>query len=163
MTEPTTDRLVRPAAPVDVEALVTLRGIMFEAMGVAEDDPRWRAAARRWFVERLADPAYRIVVVEVRGGVVACAMGARRDAAPSPGVPEGGDVLVSNVCTLPSARGQGHGSAAFEAVLTWARETGVPRAELMATAEGRHLYERAGFSTTAFPAMRADLRAMMEP
>lgn len=163
MTEPTTDRLVRPAAAADVETLVTLRGIMFEAMGVAADDPRWRAAARRWFVERLADPAYRIVVVEVRGGVVACAMGARRDAAPSPGVPDGGDVLVSNVCTLPDARGQGHGSAAFDAVMAWARETGVARAELMATADGRQLYERAGFCVTAFPAMRADLRAMMEP
>lgn len=142
MTEPTTDRLVRPAAAADVEALVTLRGIMFEAMGVAADDPRWRAAARRWFVERLADPAYRIVVVEVR---------------------DGGDVLVSNVCTLPDARGQGHGSAAFDAVMAWARETGVARAELMATADGRQLYERAGFCVTAFPAMRADLRAMMEP
>ncbi|WP_286959742.1 hypothetical protein [Arsenicicoccus sp. UBA7492] len=44
-----------------------------------------------------------------------------------------------------------------------ARETGVARAELMATADGRQLYERAGFCVAAFPAMRADLRAMMEP
>lgn len=41
--------------------------------------------------------------------------------------------------------------------MTWARQAGVGRAELMATAFGRGMYERAGFRETPFPAMRADL------
>lgn len=89
--------------------------------------------------------------------IVACAMGAIRDAAPSPGVPDGGDTLVSNVCTYPEARGQGHARAAFEAVMDWARDAGSGRAELMTTPEGQGMYARAGFSITSFPAMRADL------
>ena len=36
----------------------------------------------------------------------------------------------------------------------YARETGVARAELMATADGRQLYDRAGFCVAAFPAPR---------
>ncbi|GAB3713848.1 hypothetical protein GCM10028815_30690 [Mariniluteicoccus flavus] len=130
---------------------------MFDAMGVAAPDPQWRENAYAWFVGRLADSSYGIFVVDAGEGVVACAMGAIRDAAPSPGVPDGRDVLISNVCTFADHRGRGHGRRAFEAVLEWARSTGVARAELMATADGRAMYERAGFRVESSPAMRARL------
>lgn len=130
---------------------------MFRAMQVPATDGRWRTNARRWFADRIDRTEYRIVVVEVAGTVVACAVGAVRDAAPSPGAPDGRDVLVSNVCTMPDARGRGHGRAAFEAVMTWARTTGAGRAELMATGAGRPLYEGAGFLVQDCPAMRAAL------
>lgn len=74
---------------------------MFQAMGVPERGSGWRGRAQRWFVKRIDDPSYRIVVVEDAESIVACAMGAVRDAAPSPEVPYGRDVLVSNVCTRP--------------------------------------------------------------
>ena len=80
----------------------------------------------------------------------------QRDRGGVPG-PGGGDVLISNVCTQPRARRQGHGQAAFTAVLDWARSTGAARAELMATGDGLTLYEAAGFTATRFPAMRASL------
>lgn len=131
---------------------------MFEAMGTSMADDSWRAAAADWFTERIGDRSHGIFVVVSGGAVVACAMGSIRDAAPSPNVPEGRDVLVSNVCTLPAFRGRGFARQVFEAVLDWARATGVARAELMATPEGRGMYERAGFTLTSFPAMRADLR-----
>lgn len=67
------------------------------------------------------------------------------------------DILINNVCTFPSYRGNGHGSAAFEAVLEWARQTGVRRAELMATEDGRGIYEKAGFVVNGSVAMRAEL------
>lgn len=41
--------------------------------------------------------------------------------------------------------------------MRWARQSGVGRAELMATDHGRSMYERAGFVVTHFPAMRAPL------
>lgn len=137
---------------------MALRAEMFSAMGVPETDRAWRANARTWFADRLDHPDYCIVVVDLDGTVVACAVGAVRDAAPSPGVPDGRDVLVSNVCTLPAHRGRGHARAAFGAVMDWARRTGVGRAELMATGEGRTMYEAAGFRESTFPAMRASLR-----
>ena len=41
--------LLRRAEERDVEALVELRGLMFEAMG-ATGDPEWRKAASDWLV-----------------------------------------------------------------------------------------------------------------
>lgn len=149
--------IVRKAKPTDVDALVRLRAEMFAAMDVADTEGVWQTQAHRWFRARIDDEHYCFVVVEVDGRVVSCAVAAVRDAAPSPGVPEGRDILISNVCTEPGYRGHGHGQAAFDAVMTWARHAGVGRAELMATAFGRAMYERAGFRETPFPAMRADL------
>lgn len=67
------------------------------------------------------------------------AFGASHDAAPSPTCPSGCDILYTNVCTFRPYRGHGYGLAAFDAVMTWARETGVRRADLLATEDGRHL------------------------
>lgn len=154
---PVTDGVVRRAQGTDVKALVELREHMFAAMGVTSPDPNWRKNAHEWFSTRLDDPNYHFAVVEVDGTVVACAVGAVRDAAPSPAAPEGRDVLVNNVSTAPPFRGRGYGRMAFDAVMVWARGLGITRAELMATAVGRGMYERAGFCDTSFPAMRAEL------
>lgn len=151
------DVRVRVAQPADLDALVDLRAEMFRAMGTPDTNGPWREKARRWFADRLDHPDYRIVVVEAAGVVVACAVGAIRDAAPSPASPDGRDVLVSNVCTAEQSRGRGYGRAAFDAVMAWARRTGVGRAELMATDAGRRLYERAGFVGQECLAMRARL------
>ena len=150
--------VVRRATVFDVGALVALRAEMFRATGTAMTDSRWRSNAHRWFTERVKDPIYGIFVVQAGQDVVACAMGAVRDAAPSPEVPDGRDVLVSNVCTFPAHRGHGYGKRAFEAVMRWAVSTGIGRAELMATETGRGMYEQTGFVTNRFAAMRADLR-----
>lgn len=151
------DVRTRPAAAGDLDTLVELRAEMFRSMGTSDTSGPWREKARQWFADRLDHGGHCIVVVEADGAVVACAVGAIRDAAPSPGCPEGRDVLVSNVCTAAASRGRGYGTAAFEAVMTWARQTGVGRAELMATAAGQPLYERAGFVVQGCPAMRARL------
>lgn len=148
---------VRRARIGDVGALVALRVEMFRSMGSVTDGERWATNAYEWFVDRLDNADYGIFVVEQHGDVVACAMGAIRDAAPSPLAPDGRDVLISNVCTAPSARGSGFGGRAFDAVLEWARETGIARAELMATPSGQGIYHRNGFAVNAFPAMRAQL------
>ncbi len=156
-------RLVRRAVAADVLALVELRAEMFLAMntaGVERSD--WRTSAQDWFIGHLDDARVCIVVVEVGSRVVSTAMAAMRETAPSPSCPTGGDILISNVCTLPGARRQGHGQVAFAAVLEWAHSTGVPRAELMATSGGQAMYEAAGFAVTIYPAMRAPLSAAQD-
>lgn len=147
---------VRRAEARDADALVRLRAEMFAAMGV-DDSPHWRDRARKWFTDRIDHRDYGMFVLDDDGDVVACAVGAVRDAAPSPAVPDGRDVLISNVCVLPSHRGRGCGRQVFDAVMDWARQSGVGRAELMATDAGRSMYEREGFEPNAHPAMRATL------
>lgn len=151
-------RLVRRAVVADAPALVELRTEMFRAMGTAAvDSSEWRTSAQDWFTRHVEDARVCMVVVEVDSRVVSTAMAAMRETVPSPSCPKGGDILISNVCTLLGARGQGHGQAAFAAVLEWANSTGVPRAELMATTDGQAMYEAAGFAVTRYPAMRAPL------
>ncbi|WP_222121676.1 GNAT family N-acetyltransferase [Microbacterium sp. BH-3-3-3] len=139
-------------------ALVRLRAHMFEAMGIVENSHEWQDNAREWFTNKVTDQSYGIFVLEVDGEVVACAMGGMRDVAPSPAVPDGGDAVISNVCTDAAHRGHGYGRTVFDAVMSWARQMGVARVELMATPSGQSIYERAGFSVVRFPAMRASLR-----
>lgn len=131
-----------------------------EYRGVERSD--WRTSAQDWFIGHLDDARVCIVVVEVGSRVVSTAMAAMRETVPSPSCPTGGDILISNVCTLPGARRQGHGQVAFAAVLEWAHSTGVPRAELMATSGGQAMYEAAGFAVTIYPAMRAPLSAAQD-
>ena len=151
-----TDRLIRTAVPADVPALVALRAEMFRAMGTPPGG-HWQPAAHHWFADRIPDPAVHIVVVEVDTQVVACAMAMIRDAAPSPSAPDGRDILISNVCTAPAARRQGHARAALASVLDWARTTGISRLELFASDHGQSLYQDFGFVQTRFPALRARL------
>lgn len=150
-------RTVRRATPDDAAALAALRAEMFADMGSNGEDDGWLASAVGWFAARMDDPAFCFVVVEVDDAVVACAVGFKRETIPSPGNPSGGDVHVNNVCTLPDHRGRGHASAALAEVMRWAGTTGVGRGELMATASGRGLYERVGFTVHEYPAMRARL------
>ncbi|MFN8126044.1 MAG: GNAT family N-acetyltransferase [Candidatus Nanopelagicales bacterium] len=131
---------------------------MFRAMGIETSDATdWRAAALSWFADRVHRPDFGIFVIEVEGAIVAAGLGQVRDMAPSPTNPSGGDVLISNICTLPAHRRRGYGSAVFAATLEWARGTGVGRVELMATQPGRRMYEQAGFAETPWPAMRFTL------
>jgi len=148
----------RPAELHDVETLVELRAVMFAAMGVpGVEQVAWRQEAAEWFRSRLPSPAVHIEVVEVDGEVVAAAMGSHRDSAPSPTSPRGGDVLVSNVVVRPGHRRQGHARRAISGVLSWAEARGVARVELVATGEGRGLYEGLGFQEATYPLMRMQL------
>ena len=69
---------VRRATADDAAALVVLREVMFEVMGVPPDrlaDDTWRRAAHHWFVLSADRPGVRITVAEVDGEVVAAAVG----------------------------------------------------------------------------------------
>lgn len=152
------DVIVRSAGRRDVEALVELRALMFTAMGMpGVEGEGWRRSAAEWFISRLASPAVHVVVVEVDGVVVAAAMGTHRDSAPSPGSLGFGDVLVSNVVVRPEYRRQGYARRVLSVVLEWAAGLGVSRIELVATGEGRRLYEEVGFRDSSHPLMRMPL------
>lgn len=74
----------RRAVEQDIDELVDLRAEMFSAMGTPELSHAWRGTAHRWYAQRLNNSSYGFFVVEVEGRVVACAVAAIRDAAPSP-------------------------------------------------------------------------------
>ena len=68
-----------------------------------------------------------------------------------------GHAFVTNVGTIPSARGQGLGTQATLAVLDIAARQGARRATLTASRMGRGVYARIGFRDDAL------LRRMVSP
>lgn len=149
---------IRRADRDDADALVDLRALMFEAMGTdpgALGAARWRLAARDWFQDAVDAAAVWIVVAEVDGDVVACAVGEVTALIPGPGCPNGSAGLISNVATLPQHRGHGLAAACTDDLLAWFRErTDVTRVDLFATPAGARIYEPRGFVANDFPAMR---------
>lgn len=151
--------VIRPAVPGDAAALVDLRVLMFEAMGTDPAElaaPAWRLAAHGWFVDRVGAAGVHVVVAEVGGEVVSCAVGEVTALIPGPSAPHGSVGLVSNVATLPARRGQGLAAACTDALLRWFEEsTDVSRVDLFATPGGERIYRERGFVRREFPAMSA--------
>jgi ribosomal protein S18 acetylase RimI-like enzyme len=84
-------------------------------------------------------PPWRHVLVRAGGAAVACAS-----------LFLGGDTgFVTNVGTVPEARGAGHGTTVTLAVLAIAGREGYRRASLTASVMGRSVYARIGFHEDA--------------
>ena len=133
-----------PAPAGDVEdvreaGLDEWLGVMGRSYGWS--DPRaiaaWSELYRDGFGD--ADPPWWHVVVRDGGAAVACASL----------FPAGESAFVTNVGTVPEARGAGHGTSATLAVLAIARRLGFRRASLTASVMGRGVYARIGFREDA--------------
>ena len=148
---------VRGATAADAAALVVLREVMFQAMGVPPErlaDDTWRRAAHDWFVQSIGTAGVRVTVAEVDGEVVAAAVGEVTALIPGPGAPNGSVGLVSNVATLTAHRGRGLAAAVTDDLMAWfVEQTDVTRVDLFATPGGARIYEPRGFVARAFPAM----------
>jgi GNAT superfamily N-acetyltransferase len=151
---------IRRATSADAEAVVGLRALMFESMGVpGVQDEGWRQAAFEWF-ERELDGRHTCVALAVSSEdrVASGAQAALRFETPSPVNANGVWGLLNNVATHPDARRQGLARACVEHVLAWLRhETRASVVELFATGDGAGLYDELGFKPTAWPAMRLRL------
>lgn len=104
-------------------------------------DPRSMDAWKELYSGEFADrePPWWHVLVRSSGAPVACASL----------FPAGDLGFVTNVGTVPEARGAGHGTTATLAVLAIARREGFRRASLTASVMGRSVYARMGFREDA--------------
>lgn len=114
-------------------------GVMSRSYGWS--DPRAIEAWSELYRGALDDPAppWWHVLVRQAGAPVACASL----------FPAGDIAFVTNVGTVPEARGAGHGTDATLAVLAIARRLGYRRASLTASLMGRGVYARIGFREDA--------------
>jgi ribosomal protein S18 acetylase RimI-like enzyme len=150
---------VRRAVADDAAALVRLRAVMLQDMGMSTgpDDPAWHRPARDWFARRLADPGeFAVFVVEdPRFGVVSSAIGTCAAEPDEPGDVQG---HVSNISTDPRCRRRGYARACLDALLAWFRdETEATVVNLNATEHMANLYYEIGFRETRFPALELRL------
>ena len=102
----------------------------------------------------MADPRSRIVVAEVEGRVVSCAVGEVTALIPGPNTVTGSVGLISNVATVADHRGRGLAAACTDDLLRWfVEQTDVRRVDLFATEAGARIYTRRGFTVRGFEAM----------
>ncbi|HEV2889572.1 MAG TPA: GNAT family N-acetyltransferase [Frankiaceae bacterium] len=142
---------LRRANAADVDDLVRLRRVMFEAMGVDHDVPGWAEECANVLRDRLASGAMAAFVVEEDGRVVAGGVGMVEPRLPSPRNPNGLHGYVQSMATEPEARGRGHGRAVFAALLEWFEENAVGSVSLHATEAGARVYRPFGFSEPRHP------------
>lgn len=150
--------MIRRADLADLDHLVRLRVLMFEAMGTRQTDlagAEWLSATRTWFERVLSRPDAHVLVAEVDGRVVSCGVAEVKPIGPSPGCPNGLAGVINNVATVVDARGQGWGRRITKGLVDWFdTQTDVRRVDLFATPEGARIYRDLGFSEVTFPAMQ---------
>ena len=138
---------LRRANADDIDDLVRLRRVMFEAMGVDHSAPEWAAECARVLRRELAPGGCMAAyVVEVDGRVVSSGVGMVASRLPGPRTPDGRYGYVQSMATDPDARGNGYARAVFGALVGWFEEQGVTSIGLHATAQGAPLYRSFGFS-----------------
>ena len=137
---------VRRATPEDAAELTRLRREMFEAWGSDASAPEWLRFSDDYFRRRLAEADFAGFLVDGPDGrPVASGVGWVNEHLPAPHHISSRRGQIASMSTTPSARGQGHARAIFEALLGWFAEIGVSRVELRATAMGEPLYRSYGF------------------
>lgn len=137
---------LRRAEPGDAADLTRLRALMISAMGGDPTVPGWAQACESALARRLGEPdRFAAWLVEVDGRAVSSGIGWLEEHLPSPGCFDGRRGHVASMSTEPAHRRRGHARLVLTAAMDWFAALEVPRVDLRATADGRPLYEAAGF------------------
>jgi len=146
---------IRRATAADAGVLARHRADMFRDMGQLTDDLRGTLveAARAYFAAAIPDGRYVAWVAEVEGTVVGGAGVQLRELLPRPApggraLVRGPQGLILNVFTERAWRRRGVAAALMRELLGWCRANGIESLVLHASADGRPLYERLGFTPT---------------
>jgi len=146
---------IRRATAADAGVLARHRVDMFRDMGQLTDDLRDTLveAARAYFAAAIPDGRYVAWVAEAEGAVVGGAGVQLRELLPRPApgghaLVRGPQGLILNVFTERAWRRRGVAAALMRELLGWCRANGIESLVLHASADGRPLYERLGFTPT---------------
>jgi GNAT superfamily N-acetyltransferase len=146
---------IRPATAADAGVLARHRADMFRDMGQLSDDLRdtLLAAARAYFAAAIPDGRYVAWLAEAGGEIVGGAGLQLRELLPRPAagnsrLVRGPQGLIMNVFTERAWRRRGVAAALLRELLRWCRASGIESVVLHASADGRPLYEKLGFTPT---------------
>ena len=151
---------VRRAEVKDIPVIARHRAGMFSDMGILPAAARDALIALTTDYLQTALPAgeylgWLAAPDDAPESVIAGAGVQRRRVPPFPSgsgptsrIATGRQALVLNVYTEPGWRRRGVARALLQAVLAWARESGVESLVLHASDQGRALYEQLGFAAT---------------
>lgn len=148
------DYIIRPATVSDVNDVVHLRRVMFEAMGYTDPD-QYTALEQIWisyFTEKLHTGEYRGWLVfcqgkdnQTMGNALASGGFVIDHHPPSIKNPSGNIGYIMNVITLESYRGQGIATQIMLIMMDWLKSNQITQISLHATDMGAPIYEKIGF------------------
>ncbi len=144
---------IRRATLADLETLVALRFGLFRDLGRSLDAAgtvALGAAMRAYFTKEL--PPERFIgwlACDDEGAPIGCGGFVFVRRPPQAGDLSGCEGYIMNMYTEPAWRGRGVASLLVRAILDFARAAGVQQVNLHASAQGRPVYERAGFAALA--------------
>jgi GNAT superfamily N-acetyltransferase len=118
---------------------------MLQAMGTPALPESWREACEDAFRRRLLADDFVAFGVEEEGRLVSCGAGWIEEHLPTAGQYDGRRGQVASMSTEPEWRRRGYARQVLGGLLDWFAGRELPRIDLRATADGRPLYESAGF------------------
>ncbi len=135
----------------DLPLLIEWRArVLREVFAIPKDtDPTLLEQANRRYYERhLPEDGHIACFARDRktGEVIGCGGVCLYQEMPSPDNPSGGCACLMNIYTRPAFRGHGVGRRIVEWLIAQARQRGITKIYLEASASGRPLYEKMGFS-----------------
>lgn len=135
----------------DIEEILRLRGVMFDAIGIRDEKDEWMHESRTTLASGLAAASIIGAVVERETEPGLCAAGLLHVHAMlgSPRYPRGAVGYVGSIAVDPPSRRRGLGEAIVTSLVADARALGLERVELHATPEGERIYRRLGFGERA--------------
>jgi ribosomal protein S18 acetylase RimI-like enzyme len=143
---------LRQATLNDLEALVQLRLELLREVGNLKDDTDTAALAKaiqQYLGEKMPRGEFLAWVAQVDRQIVATSGAIVFQRPPIDGNLSGWETYVMNIYTLPQWRRKGIATALLEEIIRFVQATNARRIWLHASEDGKHLYEKFGFVSTA--------------
>ena len=151
---------LRKAALPDIDLLTRLRLDYLAAEGgpIPEEDRKsLEKQLPAYFTKHLADGSFIGILAEIDGVVVSAAFLAISEKPANLAFMTGRTGTLLNVLTYPAYRRQGIATKVLERLLAEAKGAGVASVDLLATEDGKSVYEKIGFAESAYTYMRKRL------
>lgn len=150
----------------DLELLIRLRLDYFRQ----DDDPpteemenTLKEQLRVYYTKHLPLGDFLALVAEVQGEVAATAFLIMGERPANPAFPTGKTGTVFNVLTYPAHRRKGYASRLIAELMEQAAVRGVTYVDLLATQDGKPVYEKLGFKVARYTAMNLRLGTSCSP
>ncbi|MDM9582432.1 MULTISPECIES: GNAT family N-acetyltransferase [unclassified Nostoc] len=143
---------LRQANLQDLEALIQLRLELLREVGEIKGDfdiTNLAEATRRYLGEKMPSGEFLAWVAEVDSQIVATSGLVFFQRPPYNGNLSGLEAYIMNVYTIPMWRGQGIATALLKEIISFMRATEAKRLWLHATEDGKRVYEKLSFVSTA--------------
>lgn len=143
---------IRQANLDDLDALVQLRlEFLREAGNLQNDTPTADLAEsiRQYLTRNLATGEFVAWVAQVNNNIVGTSGVVFFERPPVYGNLSGLEAYVMNIFIVPNWRGKGIATALMGEIISFVKQTEAKRIWLHTSADGKHLYEKFGFVSTA--------------